>query len=137
MRFFIYLLPALLLMTSCEESNLPKKINPFIGTWILESDTENRFEKGILVYTEGGYMIAALNRPDMPAVGYSGKYEINFDEKFVTHYRDFYPNINLAKDTVMPPYVRNYELKNYNKTIVLKPREGKIELTWNKVENYN
>lgn len=35
----------------------------------------------------------------------------------------------------MPPYVRNYELKNYNKTIILKPREGKIELTWNKVED--
>ncbi len=69
-------------------------------------------------------------------VGYSGKYEINLNESYVKHFRDFYTTLPYPVETKNPIFIRDFSFSNNKQTLILKPREEKgLELVWEKVNN--
>ena len=75
-----------------------------MGVWLLHHVTQEDstgaiqiadvFHKGLIMYSADGYISAILiysgNYSDTPEldVGYCGHYEINLEEKYVSHLRD-------------------------------------------------
>ncbi len=130
MKKIIFLL--LVIFTSACNSNDDK--TAFIGTWHLVSINDTVVDKGVIIYSTDGQMTAVLSKKDGEIIGYSGKYELNIKEGYVTHFRDFYGMLPYTNDTTVPAYVRDYELSADKKTLILSPREEKgLKLTWKKI----
>jgi len=110
--------------------------NAFIGTWHLVSMNDTTANKGVIIYSPDGQMSAILSKNDSMVIGYSGKYEINSKESFVTHFRDFYSILPYPRPTEVPIYVRDFSFSKDFKTLTLRPRENKgLALIWKKVSN--
>ena len=120
---------------ACENKDSITK-NAFIGTWHLESINDSTVNKGVIMYSPDGQMSAILSKNDSMVIGYSGKYEINTKESFVTHFRDFYSILPYPRPTVVPIYVRDFSFSKDFKTLTLRPKEDKgLTLIWKKVSN--
>jgi hypothetical protein len=130
MKKFIYLL-FVIIVFACNNNNDKAA---FVGTWHLVSINDTVVDKGVIIYSTDGQMTAVLSKKDGKVIGYSGKYELNTNKGYVTHFRDFYGMLPYTNDTTVPAYVRDYALSNDKKTLVLSPREEKgLKLTWKKV----
>ena len=106
----------------------------FIGTWHLASINDTTVDKGVIIYSTDGQMTAVLSKKDGIIIGYSGKYELNTNEGYVTHFRDFYGMLPYTNDTTVPVYIRDYKLSADKKTLILSPREEKgLKLIWKKI----
>ena len=77
------------LMVYCKskENTAPNQSpNELVGTWHLTTKGQNIFDKGVIIYSTDGQMSVILSKKDSVVTGYSGKYEVNANEKYVTHY---------------------------------------------------
>ena len=107
----------------------------FLGTWHLVSISDGFVDKGVIMYSQDGQMSAILSKNDSMLVGYSGKYEINLKDSYVTHFRDFYSNLPYPSKTDTSIFVRDFVFSNNGQTLTLKPRESKeLSLIWKKVK---
>lgn len=109
--------------------------NDFVGTWHLVSISDGYADKGVIIYSPDGQMSVILSKKDSMLIGYSGKYEINFKESYVKHFRNFYTTLPYPVETKNPVFIRDYLFSKDKQTLILKPREEKgLELIWKKVK---
>ena len=114
-----------------------KKItkNDFVGSWHLVSISDGYADKGVIIYSYDGQMSVIFSKKDSMLLGYSGKYEINFKESFVKHFRNFYTTLPYPTETKNPVFIRDFTFSNDKQRLTLKPREEKgLELIWEKVK---
>jgi hypothetical protein len=110
--------------------------NAFVGTWHLESMSDGYADKGLLMYSPDGHMTAILSKNDSMKMGYSGRYEVNNKEAYVTHYRDFYNLIPYPSDSIEPAFIRDFTLSEDQQTLILRARElNTLTLVWKKVRH--
>jgi hypothetical protein len=98
-------------LIGCKDKNKITK-DSFIGTWHLVSISDGFVDKGLIMYSSDGQMSAILSKNDSMLLGYSGKYEINLKESYVTHFRDFYstlPYPSKTKTTKIKNWVKSGE----------------------------
>jgi hypothetical protein len=134
----IVLIALICFIISCKEKRNPlqnESKNELIGTWHLTTKGQKIFDKGVIMYSADGQMTVLLSKKDSIVTGYSGKYEVNEQDKYVAHYRDYYsllPNIN---DSTPPVWIRDYALSADRKTLTLSPREDRsFSLVWERVQ---
>ena len=110
------------------------KQSDLVGSWHLTTKGQDKYHKGVIIYSADGQMSVILNNKDSAASGYSGKYEVNEKEGYVKHYRDFYALLPFTNDSIPPVWIRDYKLSEDKRTLTLSPREDKsFSLVWQRV----
>jgi hypothetical protein len=133
---FLIITSSLMVYCKSKENTAPNQApNELVGTWHLTTKGQNIFDKGVIIYSTDGQMSVILSKKDSVVTGYSGKYEVNANEKYVTHYRDYYPLLPYVNDSTPPVWIRDYTLSEDKNTLKLSPREDKsFSLIWERIK---